>query len=350
MSDRVSARQHHQTGFTLVELMIGMTLSLVVILAVTATFVNGMYSRTELERSTNLVENGRYATQTLIADLQTAGFFAELDMRQAAATKDITADIPDPCDSTLANLRLSWPFSIQGYDATDAQPIDCLNDWKAGTDVVVVRRLSTCVAGTPNCATVAGAPYFQISACGNPTELGDADSDSWYALDTQVAELIKTQRDCATPAPARRYRQHIYFVANNDIGSDKRPTLKRMELVAGGFNIEPIANGVEEFQVEYGVDSDADGSPDAYTANPTNFNGCADADCRRANWRNVTSVKLYLLIRADKTSSGSLEPKIFTLGLDAQGAPVTMGPYSDKYERQLFSTSATLRNVVGLRR
>ncbi len=341
---------HREQGFTLVELMIGMTLSLVVILAVTATFVNGMYSRAELERSTNLVENGRYATQTLIADLQTAGFFAEMDMRQAVATKDITADIPDPCNITLENLRLSWPFSIQGYDATDAQPIDCLKDWKAGTDVVVVRRLSTCVAGTPNCATVAGAPYFQTSACPGPTELGDADADNWYALDSQAANLIKTLRDCATPAPARRYRQHIYFVANNDIGSDQRPTLKRIELDAGGFTIEPIANGVEEFQVEYGVDSDADGSPDAYTANPTTFNGCADADCRRANWRNVTSVKLYLLIRADNASKGSVEPKTFTLGLDSQGAPLTMGPYSDKYERQLFSTSATLRNVVGLRR
>ncbi len=339
-----------QGGFTLVELMVGMTISLVVILAVTASFINGMSSRSELERVTNLVENGRYATQTLIADLQSAGFYAELDMRQATATKDITPDLPAPCDITLANLRLSWPFGIQGYDATNVRPLECLPDWKAGTDVVVVRRLSSCIAGTPDCATVAGVPYFQISGCNGPTELAVADSDSWYALDTQAANLIKTQRDCATLAPTRRYRQHIYFIANNDLAGDGRSTLKRLTIGAGGLTVEPIANGVEEFQLEYGVDVDNDGAPDAFTPNPTLFNGCADADCRRANWRNVTAVKMHLLMRADRPNPVATDPKTFTLGRNMQNAPVLKGPYTDKFDRQLFSSTVALRNTVGLRR
>lgn len=351
ITDQHAMRERTQHGFTIVELMIGMTLSLVVILAVTGSFINGMFARGEMEKSTGLMENGRYATETLIADLQTAGFFAQFNKRLAMGIKAVSADLPDPCDTSMATQRLSWPFSIQGYDGGAAQPLTCLKDWKTGTDVVVIRRLSTCIAGAADCATIPGAPYFQISGCNGPTELGVANNvELWYSLDTQAAGLTRTQRDCVTPAPLRRYRQEIYYVANNDIGSDGRPTLKRMGLSAGGMVLEPIANGIDEFQLEYGVDADTDGSPDVYTADPTTLDGCADADCRRDNWRNVTSVKMHLLVRADQAANAALEPKTFTLGLNAQGAPVTKGPYTDKYERQLFSSTVTLRNVVGLRR
>lgn len=339
-----------QQGFTLIELMIGLSLSLLVVLAVTSTFVNGMQTRTALERSTALIENGRFAMDTLIADLQVAGFFAEIDTREARATKDVTADLPDPCDTTLAQLNLSWPFAIQGYDGDAELALNCVADWKKGTDVVLVRRVSTCVAGTAGCPMEGGLPYFQTSGCNDAAERASADADDWYALHSDPQFLLKTQRDCATPAPLRRYRQHLYFVANNDLARDGRPTLKRMVLGANGWTEEPLANGIEDLQLEYGIDTDNDGAPDQYTANPTTFNGCADADCRRDNWRNVTTVQAAMLVQSLERIPGLISSKTFVLGRDADGVDITRGPYSDQRERQVFSSSATLRNIAGVRR
>lgn len=337
-------------GFTLVELLIGMVLSLIVVLAVTTVFINGTAARRNLDRVTTLTESGRYLTEQLVVDVQSAGFFAQLDMRQAVVSKDVTADLPNFCDLSIANLDLSWPFFIQGVDAQGQAPPACVADWKAGTDVLVIRRLSSCQSGDPGCVPPAGVPLFQIANCNNANELGSPDADDWYALGTNAAALDKTERDCATPARNRRYRQHVYYIAQNDLAGDGIPTLKRLVIGPGGYEEEPIANGVEEMQIEYGIDTNNDGGPDAFSSNPSLFAGCADADCRRANWRNVTTVRIHVLVRSDTELKSPPEPMVYEMGRSLNGAMQRVGPFSDKYERQLFSTTIALRNVVGLRR
>lgn len=340
----------YQLGLTLVELLIGMLVSLVVLSAITTLFVNGMNSRAELSRVDTLLENGRYVTDLLVGDLHLAGYYAEFDMTLAQPTLDFPLDLPDPCASTLVDLDLALPFPIQGFDDPAAAPLDCISDWRKGTDVVVVRRLSTCVAGSPGCGTVAGAPYFQATRCSDSLNLLSPDSDDWFTIHTDPAQLTKTERDCVTVADRRRLRTHIYFIANNDQGGDGIPTLKRMQLVSGGFEEEALANGVENIQFEYGMDIDGDGSPDQYTSNPTLFNGCGDNICRMQNWRNVTSVKINLLTRSVTKSRVKSAPKTFTLGDNFDGEIITLGPFDDGYKRHAFNSVAMLRNVAGRRR
>jgi type IV pilus assembly protein PilW len=164
--------------------------------------------------------------------------------------------------------------------------------------VLVVRHTRTCTSGNPDCdADGIVGPLFQASLCDNLSELGSSNPANHYALDTAAAALNRHRRDCTatagtgTPAVARRFMTHIYYVANNDKAGDGIPTLKRKELrlESGQLNFAtvPLVEGVDNFQLDYGIDTSGDGVVDQYTAAPSTAH----------DWRNAMSVRVSVLAR-----------------------------------------------------
>jgi type IV pilus assembly protein PilW len=300
-----------------------------------------------LERASQQIENGRYAMQALSDDLRLAGFWAQFNIRGAAPPAP--ASMPDPCTTgaDLVGLRNAMPLHIQGYDdANAATPaaiaaLTCpISDWKTGTDVVVVRRVSTCIKGATDCAAVTGAPYFQASLCNNASELASANWFDQFRLDTVDGNLNRTLKNCTTAqADKRQFFVRIYFVANNDVSGDGIPTLKRAELVGNSFSIASVAPGIENLQLEYGIDANADGAADSMSTDPASV----------ANWSNVVSVKVNLLARAASPTLGYADPKTYTLGMLADGiTPNTVTP-GDSYKRRVFQSEVRLYNPAGRR-
>lgn len=334
----------HESGLTLVELMIAVTLSLFLLGGLTAIFVNNSRSGSEIERANQQIENGRYAIQLLSDDLHNAGYLAEFDPR--ALSTPVAK--PDPCLWDLDSLRSSLPLAIQAYDDGENAP-SCLSDVRANTDILVVRRASTCEIGEVDCdALVNGAPYFQASGCTDATELSSSIVTNYYALDTNASALSRRKKDCATTAPLHQYRTHIYFVANNDKSGDGIPTLKRAELGATGFTIVPLVEGVESLQIEYGIDevSAVTGSPAFFTADPDTYSACAGVACMNY-WRNTVVAKINLLARNKEKSSGYVDNKVYSLGLKADGSANTIGPLNDSYKRHLYQSAVRLNNIAG---
>src|SRR5689334_1552945 len=62
-------------GFTLIELMISMLISLLILGAMVGIFVNTSASQREMEKLNGLIENGRIAAQLLEDDLIHAGYW-----------------------------------------------------------------------------------------------------------------------------------------------------------------------------------------------------------------------------------------------------------------------------------
>ena len=338
-----------ERGFTLIELMIAVGLSLMILAGLVTVFVNNSNTRKEIERTTRQIENGRYGIELLSNNLALAGFYAEFD---PTILPDPGA-VPQACSAVAADIQAGLALPVQGYRSATGTTVglSCLTDLKDGTDVVVVRRTSTCVAGTTDCdALTADAYFFQASLC-NPTsgneELASPSVMDFYRLDTDTANLDRHQRTCtvsgclcstAPLAEIRRYRTHIFFVANNSVGTDGVPTLKRAELTpstASGWTIVPLVEGIENMKLEYGIDAaGADGMPESYTPTPGSV----------ADWRNVTSVKLYLLAKNTEPSPGYTNTKKYTLDV---GTPLYEP--TDAYRRHVFNTTVKLTNVAGRR-
>nr|WP_274381950.1 PilW family protein [Noviherbaspirillum sedimenti] len=330
-----------ESGFTLVELMIAVTIGLLLVAGITTLIVQQSATRNEMEKSSRQIENGRYAAQLLRDDIQLAGYIGEF-----FKPTTIPGALPDPCELDPADLETAFTFHIQGYDAPDPVPAPlsaCLPDANhvPGTDILVVRHTDT--ASIPVASAVANQIYLQ-------TGLDPVTSILTYKLatgtDTSVFNLKNLN---GTVARLRKFLVHIYFVSpcnamsgatctSSDDNGNPVPTLKRLELglvgTVAGFNLLPLVEGIENLQLDYGIDSSGDGAPDEYKTTPTAL----------ADWADVMTVRVNLLARNNETSARYQDTKTYKLGLAAETTAT-----NDGYKRHVFSQVVRAVNPSGRR-
>lgn len=355
---RPAARR--QRGVSLVELMVGLAIGMVVVAGMSVLFANNSRTRAETEKAGQKIENGRYALDLLRTDLQHAGYLAEFDPRQLP----LSATRPDICATDLATLKAALGIAVSGHDNATSPlvaELNCLSDVVPGTDVMVLRRAATCIDGSANCpAWAEPAPIFQASSCEDATELGGIDVNNYYRLADSKASLTLRKRDCTATADMLRYVVRIYYVAANDKDADGIPTLKRAELVNSGTGVSfasvtSMVQGVENLQIEYGLDTSGDGIADVYAPAPGTW--CAaqapvidNGTC----WSAVVSAKLSLLTRSLEPGIGYTDTRSYVLGqkADATGASNAdngFGPFNDRFRRSVFQSVVRLENVAGRR-
>jgi len=282
-----------QRGLTLVELMVSVAIGLLILLGLAKIYASNAQVRANIERNSRHLENGRYALKTLSSDLRLAGYLGEYFSLSAPSTLPA-----NPCSTALADLRTDFPVHIQGYNNSDGG-LACLSDYRGG-DVIVIRRVATCSAANPNdsgCdAVTSGEPYFQVSGCSTDTVAAYAPTGNLlpFRLDTNAANLSLLKIGCTSGnlASIRRFHTHIYYLANNNLAGDGIPTLKRWEL-GGSNNPVPLAEGIEDLQFSYGIDTDNNGTPDTYKDSPSGI----------AEWNAAVSVKIDLISRSDAPSN-----------------------------------------------
>ena len=329
-----------ERGFSLIEFMIAITLGLMVVSVILGLFANTSRARTDLERASQQIDSARYAVDVISADLQLAGYYGELN----ASALPIPGALPDVCSANPTVWATALPIHVQGYDDGAGVPTCIPATLVPGTDVVAVRRVRTCVAGAVGCdAVVASEPYLQVALCGNTVtsqKLGIA-ADTAFTL---------TQKDCVSVAPLRRYLVEIYFISSDNGLGANIPTLKRLEFNGNSFVEAPLADGIERLQLEYGIDTNGDGSPDQYSADPTNFTYAGCTICTAANnWSNVVTAKIHVLARSGEPTMGHIDKKIYALGTAANGNAVRVGPFNDGYQRHVYSAAVRLMNPSGRR-
>jgi type IV pilus assembly protein PilW len=343
-----SAKRATNLGMSLVELLVAIGIGALIVAAMAVLFANNSRSRSETERGSRQMENGRYALEVLRSDLLHAGYYAEFN----PAGLVLPVDKPDPCATDIASIQLAMPVHVQGYDDVTASTLTCLNDGKAGTDVVLIRRVSSCVVGSAGCTGVAaGAPAFQNSSCSSAAELGSADIANHYRLDTNAASFTLKMRNCTTVAPTRRYVQRIYYIANNDRAGDGIPTLKFAELGAGAFSVSSLVQGIENLQIEYGLDTDANGDTDIYTPNPDLYLAC-DATTTPTcvgHWASVVSTKVFAVSRSIDASQGYVDAKTYILGRKVNGDANEFSGLAPSYKRRVVQEVVRLQNPSGRR-
>ena len=334
--------RHSMAGISIVELMIAMVLGLLVLAGLASLFAGSSAARAEMERSSRQIESGRFAMELIGEDLRMAGFYGEFNV----ATLAVPGALPDPCSHNIADWQTAMPVSIQGYDNGAGFPALCLpSNVRPGTDMLVVRRAATCEASTTNCEPLVGnAPYIQVSKCSDSTPPENVATPFVLGLQGSAPFSLRL-RDCASRAGLRRYHVRIYYISDDNGDGAAVPTLKRLETNGLAWTESPLVEGIEELNIEYGVDWDGDGNPNDYTTDPTNFTaaGCASCDAPN-NWFNVVTARVNLLARSIDASPNYVDTKRYILGYDAGGNEVTFSP-GGPHRRHAFTGVVRVVNV-----
>jgi type IV pilus assembly protein PilW len=385
--------KRHQHGFSLMELMVALTLGLLVVLALVTVFINVNRNNTEMVRNNSVIEGGRFTLQLLEADLSHAGFWAGFvpqfdDLSRTDAPTDRPTAIPDPC---LAYNSTNWnagylsqligiPIQVYEVSSTGAAPTigTCalLPNAKANTHVVVVRHAAPCVASSTSsdqdCTMENGAIYFQTYRCAATTSPASGYMFT-AATSATLANFNLTNRDCSTVADRHKFVSNVYWVRTyaSTVG-DGIPTLMRSTFKLSGGVPQHVASdalveGVEGFRVDLGIDNVSRSGASLTAANfdaavawaspsdlttPTNRgDGSADtyvqctgsSACTALQLMNVVAVRLNVLVRAPTRTPGYGDVKTYTMGSGTNA--ITLGPFNDNYKRHLYTQVVRLTNV-----
>ena len=335
-----------QAGLSIIELMIAIALGLIVLAGLATLFANQSAARAEMERSSRQIENGRFAMELLTDDLRMAGFYGELAV--GPVNFPPPAALVDPCSFNPPDWITAIPHHVQGYDEGVGVPGCIPADRKANTDVVVIRRVSTCEADTATCvASAASKPYIQVSRCS--AEVAKSIAPDAYELGLKgTAPFLRHMRNCTATASLRQYIARIYYVSDDNGSGAPIPTLKRLDFndLTNAWVVSPMVEGIDQLQLEYGLDTDGDGDPDVYSADPSTY-ACAGCTAG-SNWANVTTARVHVLARNTEASVNYTDTKTYTLGRTAGGAANTYTP-GGNFRRHAYSGLVRIVNAAGRR-
>jgi type IV pilus assembly protein PilW len=299
-------------------MMIAMAIGLVLVGAGSAIYGNSRTAYTVNESVSRLQENARYALDEMTRDLRLAGYLglnnsAILVVNRSRPGRFVSGSLASATNDCSPQWHSNLTTRVEGSDGGNSTYVTCIPGatYQIGTDIVAMRFVDP----TPVLTLVANTPYLRSDRNFGRLFLGAAQPPGMTDPQTQNYKL----------------ETRAYYTSpwTNAVG-DAVPALKRIVLVPGTGNValqeELVVSGVENLQVQYALDTNANGSVDRYVDAPA-----------VTSWSQVEAVRLWLLVRAPIPEAGYTNATGYTLPSG------TVTP-SDGFRRVLVSRTVHLHN------
>jgi type IV pilus assembly protein PilW len=321
-----------QSGMTLIELMVALAIGAFLMIGAVTVFMQSRTTFRITESVSRLQENGRFVLDVLEPDIRMAHYWG-LTSRTFRIINRAGAVPPGPAVAAPATCGATWTIDLDnevgtnngyGFACAGFAPVE------VNADTYVVRRVSedalAAAALTPNTlyvqSTRGGTPGAQIFA-------GTAIPADFDPATSETHQLVVNG----------------YYVSrgSSTLGANV-PSLRVKTLLAGGvIQDQEVLPGVEDMQIQYGVDTDVEGAPnrrsiDRYVnandpiLNPANAAFLPDAE--------ILSVRIWLRLRAERPENG------FTDTANYVYADQNVGPFNDAFRRIVVSKTIFIRNAL----
>ncbi|MEE4146685.1 MAG: PilW family protein [Halieaceae bacterium] len=307
-------------GLSLVELLLALALGVVLSFGAMNLLLHSKRSFVEAEELARLQENGRHALRYLSHELTMAGYLATL----LPATPLESLEAGSPCFEHLmaaaAAIEHVDDVNVAGETSGGGEdlPDDCLLAGRhlPGTDLLLTRRTVSAPVLAAGVASGAVDPQaIYLHAVAGPGS----------------ARLQRGGQGVLAGDELWEYVPQVIFLRNYSIASgDGVPTLCRKRQGRSTNRMAPaqcLVEGIENLQLEFGIDDDGDGQPDRFEAGPDRLELAA-----------AVAARIYLLVRSVHRVPGYRNDRSYTLG------QTLVEPAFDAHYRRLFQTTVLLRN------
>ncbi|MEP5766483.1 MAG: PilW family protein [Halieaceae bacterium] len=324
------ARQHHpatrQAGLSLVELLVALAIGVLISLGIVNLFLQSRVSAQQDEETARLQENGRWALRYLSRELAMAGFYGNnIDGSAIATSLTFTSD----CGTDWAmDSGVNLEHLDNASDAAATATFDCMvtGEIVPGTDVLAFRRVKDSPAmldGTAIVPVENNKVYLRLQSLGGSGQL------------LKGGDLSLADKAAGSGVDTWEYLPKLVFVRSySQSPGDGISSLcvKRLSTDSSTVSVEStecLVEGVENLQVEFGLDEDIppDYAADYYTATPT-----------AAQLESAISARIYILSRSVNEVQGYLNDKSYQLGQTSVAAN------NDGYYRRILHSTVMLRN------
>lgn len=271
--NRVNKSQH---GLTLVELLVALVISLFIALAAIAALTATRQGFNTVDAASQLRDNGRFATDLIQRLGVQSGFKDAWYASQPATSAEVAANIA-PNIAGFNNALLSATNPLNASTTRTASVIGY------GSDILILRyQLVQLIVGDDD------ADGSMIDCSGNSATTNAAPS----TRDERLSSVLSLAVSTGEPSLMCTWQS---------------PT-------TGLWVTQPIIQGVENFQVLYGVDGftavntqftgPQDSVPDTYLrADQMVVGGVTDSAATYSNWRRVRSLRIGMVLRGPPNSA-----------------------------------------------
>lgn len=317
-----------QLGLTLIETMVAMAISTVLILGSIQMYAQARSNYRTMESVARMQENLRFSIDILDDDVQLAGFWGKTNAStgrlqgQSNVTVTCNGNIVTDWVMDTANPLPGTVNPIAALQQESDLPAGCRGtNGRVNSDVLIVRHATT------GQNTAAQNGIVQIQSNGSlGTFFDDGVTPNRASQNGQVFDVVF----------------NAYYVSNESKYDDNLPSLRRLSLAGNRIVDQEIIPGVENLQIQFGIDTTGDGQVDMYV----------DGDDARLGASKLISTRLWLLVRSEQTEAGqgyvdNRGPYQTPDGSGLQIDPLNdTANYPPSFRRMALSRTIAMRNRV----
>jgi len=314
----------HQHGLTLVELMVALAIGSFLIIGAVQIYNQSREAFVVNESIARVQETAQFAMDTIESDLRMASNWGRSSRPLAVEGRSIDGDAnplslsaPTSCGDKWA---LDLALAIDGSNNAYSLACGSTGAVQTNSDVVTIRRASVQPA---------------------PLQAGRLQIQS-----TRVQGLLLDDGTLPgefTPANSSTHNLlvHSYYVAQTSDLMPGVPTLRRKTLASvGGAAVvqdQEVAHGVENVQLQLGVDVNQDNAVDRYVNPDNRIYDPAHVDYIPG--ARVLAARVWLVVRSVTPEQGITDTNTYRPG------DVDLGTPNDNFRRMQVSKTILLRNA-----
>jgi type IV pilus assembly protein PilW len=329
-------------GVTLIELMVALAIGGFLMIGAVTVFMQARQTFRLTDSIARLQETGRFALEVLEPEIRMAHYWGLTTQTAAiegrAGPTDGNGPGPDACGTNWTiDFNKAVEASNNGYAwACPAGPAG--GNGAAGTsDTLVVRRVSeNKVEPVAPAVTIADDTLYLQTRRGGTSRL--------FTGTSPPAEFLPIS--AAAPSETRVVLVTGYYVSKSSALGANMPSLRRKAFTGdtstNNIPDEEILPGVEDMQIQFGLDTDPVGSvnrgsvdryvnPGDPVLDPSNAAYIPDAE--------ILAVRIWLRVRAENPEVGYKDTRTYQYADQDIPAP------NDAYRRVVVSKTIYLRNA-----
>lgn len=343
--------QKKQRGFTLVELMVALALSLLVVAAAVSALLVSRQGFTSVDAASQLRDNTRFATDFITRLSVQSGFkdvaFIDTTSQSLFSATDPAAALAPAYDTNLAIFGFN-----NAIIGTASDPLNTTNN----------SRDSNCsgTVGT-DCANGSDILVMRYQTA--------EQSPGSNKVDNAMFNCAGVPQNSAATSISDNIESLLYVFVPTATSATREPTLMCKYRNSSGATWAnaptPLVQGVESFQVLYGTDgvvpntAPVAGQPDTIPERYLRADELTVAGndaATKNNWRRVRSLRIGLVVRGpvgsaqDTSTATTLAPLgvAFANTLDKQSTFTPIPSTGDGRARQVVTFTVYLHNSQGI--
>lgn len=377
-------------GFSLVEMMIAMTISLIIVLAVTQIFVSSRTTYSYTEGLSRIQEGGRFVIDFLAQDIRMAGYSGCARRLDSANVSNIVKDKKKAVDYDATGMEVyrytgsggnglgDWTPALpdiagtgvdQGYfSAGEVEPFTdvFVSKYGASIDATITapadKTANLKVLATPEAINAfTKDDVLMVTDCNNAdifsitNTVNTSGTELTFSHGTGTNTSNRLANDYDSRAEILHWESRIYYIGKPDLDGDGKPdadtnpTLMRKVLVQGDLMAQPLVEGVERMQLLLGIDTDT--LPNKFRDNTANRYVLPD-DPLTADMSKVVAVRIGFALTTGENVDADPDFKTYNiLGManetyDDYGPGTAAENYGDdsRERRRVFTMTVARRN------